>query len=68
MSTREFIRRLKRWARKRDIAFEEKKRESKGSHRRIYVGNRNTTVPWTDDLTTGVVRNILKQLEIDDFV
>ena len=67
MSTREFIRKLKRWARERNISFEEKKRESKGSHRRLYIGNRNTTVPWTDNLTTGAVRGILKQLEIDDF-
>ena len=67
MSTREFLRRLRRWAREHDVAYEEKKRESKGSHRRVYVGNRNTTVPWTNNLTTGAVRGILKQLEIDDF-
>ena len=68
MSTREFLRKLRNWARKRNIEFRENRRESKGSHRRIYVGKRNTTVPWTDNLTTGVVRNILKQLEIDDFL
>ena len=67
MSTQELIRKLRRWARKRGIAFEEKKRESKGSHRRIYVGNRSTTVPWTDDLTKGALRGILKKLEIDEF-
>lgn len=38
MSTREFIRKIKRWTHKRDIVFEVKKHESKGSHRTIYLG------------------------------
>ena len=67
MSTREFIRKLRRWARQRGIRFKVKKYESKGSHRRLYVGAKNTTIPCTNDLKTGVVHGILKQLEIDDF-
>ena len=38
MSTQEFIRKIRRWARKRDIVFDVKKHESKGSHRRILPG------------------------------
>ena len=62
MSTREFIRKIKRWARQRDIVFIVKKHESKRSHRRIYLGDRSTTVPWTNDLTTGAVHELIKQL------
>lgn len=40
MSTSEFIRKLKRWARKHDVSVEVKKHESKGSHRRVYLGDR----------------------------
>ncbi len=67
MNTQDFIRKLRRYARKRDIHFEVKKHESKGSHRRVYIGKRRTTVPWTEDLTKGIVHTILKQLGIDDF-
>lgn len=67
MSTPEFVRKLKRWARKRGVPCEVKRHESKGSHRRIYLGDRNTTIPWTRSLTTGAVRGILKQLGVDDF-
>lgn len=66
MSTSEFIRKLKRWARKHDVSVEVKKHESKGSHRRVYLGDRNTTVPWKDDLTVGAIHAILKQLGVDD--
>ena len=67
LSTAEFFRKLKRWAREHDVSWEVKKHESKGSHRRVYLGDRNTTVPWTKSLTTGVVHGVLKQLGIDDF-
>ena len=66
MSTSAFIRKLKRWGRKHDVAVRVKKHESKGSHRRVYVGDKNTTVPWKDDLTVGVMHAILKQLGIAD--
>ena len=66
MSTQELIRKLRRLARRRNVTFDVKTNESKGSHRRIYFGNRNTTVPWKSDLTAGAVRGILKQLNVDD--
>ena len=65
MSTREFIRQLRRYARQHDMLIAVKRYESKGSHRRVYLGARNTTVPWTRDMTTGTVRAILKQLGVD---
>ena len=66
MNTPEFVRKLRRWARKRSIYFDVKNHESKGSHRTIYLGAQRTTVPWTTkDLTTGTVRGVLKQLDVD---
>jgi len=65
LSTAEFLRRLKRWAREHDVRWEVKRHESKGSHRRVYLGDRNTTVPWARNLTTAVVRAVLKQLGVD---
>lgn len=67
LSTSELFRKLKRWAREHDLSWEVKRHESKGSHRRVYLGDRSTTVPWTKSLTTGVVHGVLKQLGIDDF-
>lgn len=68
MNTREFIRKLRRQARKRSIDFDIKDHESKGSHRTVYLGDRKTTVPWTtNDLTVGTVRGVLKQLGVDDW-
>lgn len=66
MNTRTFIQKLKRYAREHDIAFSVKKHESKGSHRRIYLGARKTTVPWTGNLKRGLVHAVLKQLGIKD--
>jgi mRNA interferase HicA len=66
MNTPEFVRKLRRWARKRGIYFDVKTHESKGSHRTLHLGTRKTTVPWTTkDLTTGTVRAVLKQLGVD---
>ena len=66
MSIQEFVRRVKRKARERGLDVQVRKHESKGSHRRLYVGGRNATVPWTRDLKKGTVRGILKQLDIDE--
>lgn len=55
MNTRTFIQKLRRHAREHNTGFAVKKHESKGSHRRIYLGNRSTTVPWTSNLKPGLV-------------
>ena len=64
-STRQLVKELKIYARNKNKSFREKKHESKGSHRRIYLGDRRTTIPWGKDLKKGVVKEILKQLQID---
>ena len=66
MSTPEFVRKLRRWARKHGMHFDVKNHESKGSHRTLYLGDRKTTVPWTTmDLAAGTIRAVLKQLGVD---
>ena len=66
MNTRTFIQKLRRYAREQDIDFSVKRHESKGSHRRVYLGVRKTTVPWTSNLKPGLVNAVLKQLGIKD--
>ena len=66
MNTRTFIQKLRRYARGRNLDFSVKKYESKGSHRRVYLGDRSTTVPWTSNLKPGLVHAVLKQLGIKD--
>ena len=66
MNTRTFIQKLRRYAREQDIDFSVKRYESKGSHRRVYLGDRKTMVPWTSNLKPGLVNAVLKQLGIKD--
>ena len=66
MNTRTFIQKLRRYAREHNTGFAVKEHESKGSHRRIYLGNRSTTVPWTSNLKPGLVHAVLKQLGVKD--
>lgn len=70
-STQELVRQLRRHAKKLELDPPNvKAHESKGSHRRIYFNGKNTTVPWTSNLTKGTRRAILKQLGVDvnDFI
>ena len=64
MNTRAFIRKLRRYARRHDKNFDIKNYESKGSHRRVCVGDRNTSIPWNRNLKIGLIRAVLKQLHI----
>ena len=69
MNTNQLVQKLRRWARARDVEFVVSKHEGKGSHRTIYLGSHKTTIPWTtNDLTTGTLRGVLKQLEVDDLL
>lgn len=65
MNTREFIKRLRRYAKDNNLEFDEKCYESKGSHRSVQVGNSRTTVPFKKDLSIGTRREILKQLNMN---
>jgi mRNA interferase HicA len=45
MTGNEFLRRLRRWARQRGLMCVYEARAGKGGHRRIYLGERFTTIP-----------------------
>ena len=68
MNGAEFIRRTKRYARKTGLTVRVDKRYGKGSHSRIYLGNRHTLVQ-RGELKRAIFRAMLKQLEIpkEDF-
>jgi len=66
MSTKEFFRKLRRIARKHhDVALAVQRYESNGPHRRISLGNRSATVPWTEYITNATAHRILEQLGIE---
>ncbi len=57
------IRALRKYAKKQGIRFEVDKKKGNGSHYKVTVGAKWTTVQ--SDLNPGRVERILKQLEID---
>jgi mRNA interferase HicA len=62
----EFIRRVRRLARRRRIAFAINTRRGRGSHRIVYFGTRWTTVKDPkEELGKGLVRKMCKDLGID---
>lgn len=63
MNREQLIRALRRYARRRDLAFSLDTRKGDGSHHRVRVGARITTVQ--QDLNPGRIERLLKQLEID---
>lgn len=62
MNRERFIRDLRKYARKNGLAFEVKKDTGKGSHYRVLVGDRSTTVQSDFDEFTAA--RCLKQLGI----
>ena len=69
MTPDEFLRRLRRFARRRGVELVEEPGE--GSHRKVRLGARRTVVPMHKrDIPTGTWRAILKQLGLtpDDLV
>ncbi len=64
MTSREFVRRARRYARRNGEAFRFDSAHGKGSHGRIYVGARFTTLKQ-GELSRGVVAAMLRQLNID---
>ena len=64
MTSREFIRRARRYARRTSQDFHFDPAQGKGSHGRIYLGFRFTTLK-KGDLSRGLVAAMLRQLEID---
>ena len=64
MSSREFIRRAREYARRTEQAFRFDPTHGKGSHGRVYVGSRFTTVQQ-GELKKGMLAAMLRQLNID---
>lgn len=64
VNSREFIRRARAYAVKTGQAFRFDPAHGKGSHGRVYVGSRFTTVR-RGDLSTGLLTAMLRQLDID---
>ena len=64
MTSREFIRRARAYARRTGQAFRYDPTQGKGSHGRLYVGNRFTTVK-RGELSKGILAAMLRQLKID---
>ena len=64
MTSREFIRRAKDYARRTGQPFRFEPTHGKGSHSRVYLGTRFTTVQ-RGELKKGVLAAMLRQLNID---
>ena len=64
MNSREFIGMARRYARSTGQLFRFDPTHGKGSHGRLYVGDRFTTVK-RGELSTGLVAAMLRQLTID---
>ena len=63
MNREQLIRVLRRYARKRGIAFKVDNKKGNGSHYVVEVGSERTTLQ--SDLNPGRIERILKQLKID---
>lgn len=62
----EFIRRLRRLARKRRLAFDMNSRRGRGSHGIVYLGARRTTVKdLKEEIGKGLIRQMCSDLGID---
>ncbi len=67
MKAPELLRRLRKYARKNGLAFDERRDRGKGGHITIFVGARMSRLPTgSGDLKTGMFRAILKQLDIKE--
>ena len=66
MTGAEFIRRLRRLARRRGVAFDMDTRRGRGSHRIVYFGARRTTVKdLKEEIGKGLLRQMCNDLKID---
>ena len=68
MNGREFIRRVRRYGKRSGRSVRFVPRQGKGSHGRLWVGERFTWVPRSE-LGPGLLRQMLSQLQIrkEDF-
>lgn len=67
MRGKEFIRRVRRYARRNSVPFEWKPDRGKGSHGLLILGSRRTVIrDPKDELKTGTFHAMLKQLGLRD--
>ena len=68
MESKEFIKRAKQYAKAKDLSFRIEKRKGKGSHIRLYLGARRTTVQ-KGNIPRGTLGAMFRQLDIkkEDF-
>ena len=64
MNGREFIRRARRYARRRELEFYFNPAKGKGSHGTVYVGDRETQVQH-GEIATGTLLSMFRELGID---
>lgn len=66
MNGRQFIARVRKWARRRNVAVRFVASEGAGSHGTLYAGGRKTTVKdRKKDIGKGLLNKMLTDLEID---
>jgi len=66
LKTVEFIRRARRYSRQSGLEFRYDPRRGKGSHGRIFVGDRLTAIKSSNKtIGIGLLRKMLKDLEIN---
>ncbi|WP_419945396.1 type II toxin-antitoxin system HicA family toxin [Candidatus Poriferisodalis sp.] len=64
MTDREFLRRLRRYARNRGLAVDYRPELGKGSHAEVRLGERRTYLP-RGEMKPGTLRSVLRDLGID---
>ena len=64
MNGREFLRRARRYARRRGLEFDFDPSRGRGSHGELRMGGRTTFVPH-GEIATGTLMSIFRQLDID---
>ena len=64
MNDREFLRRARRYARRKRLSFRSDPDKGKGSHAELWIGSNRATIQH-GEIPTGTLMAILKQLGID---
>ena len=64
MNRAEFLKRLKTYAKRNDLRYSFDPRKGRGSHGRVTVGDRFTTVK-KGEFGPGLLRKMLRDLDID---
>lgn len=66
MNGNELIKKLKKYAKAQDLAFDLEEGHGKGSHGRIYLGSGFTTIKdRKKEIGEGLLRKMLKDLGVD---